>query len=131
MWQNDTVTLQTGEEVNNLGSIKVTWTDAIDVTCDVQDISKELVYKNYGFTKAMNYKQVFDQTDSLEVAAVVPLDDFYPSNDSTPSEFRTFHWVEGNQVIYEEERYMIKLVNGNMDKMSLSNHVFIILQQVV
>jgi len=106
MWQTDTVTIQTGSEVNYLGSIKVIWADSSIVTCDVQEIHKEKVFKEYGFTDVGDYKQVFDYNLAT-------------------------NWVEGNQVKYNNQQYWVKLVNGNMGKMGLSNHVYVILSRVI
>ena len=105
MWQTDTVTLQTFAETNYNGSIKRTWSDSTAVTCDVQDINKEYVYKNYGLTDSTEYKQVFDYTNAS--------------------------WTKGYQVKYKGEQWMVKLVNGNMQKMGQSNHTFVILGKVV
>lgn len=106
MWQTDTVTIQTKSEVNTLGSIDVTWSDSTTVLCDVQDVNKELMVKNYGFSESGEYKQVFDYN-------------------------LTTNWVKGNQVKYNGNQWWVKLVNKQMGKMSASNHIFIILQRVV
>ena len=105
MWQTDTITLQTYTETNYLGSITRTWTDGNDILCDVQDISKELVYKNYGFTEIGNYKQIFDHNNSS--------------------------WILGNQVKYDSKEYLIVMVNSNMAKMGASNHTFVIMKEVI
>lgn len=105
MWQSDTVTLQTYTETNYNGSIKRTWSDGASVTCDVQDINKEYVYKNYGLTDATEFKQVFDHSNAS--------------------------WVKGEQVKYGDEQWMVKLVNSNMEKIGLSNHTFVILGKVI
>jgi hypothetical protein len=105
MWQTDTVTLQTSTTVNYNGAITLTWSDSTAVTCDVQDINREYVYKNYGLTDATEYKQVFDHTNAS--------------------------WVKGNQCKYDSEQWMIKLVNSNMEKMTGSNHTFVILAKVI
>ena len=105
MWQTDTVTLQTKTSVNNLGSITNTWIDGNNVLCDVQDISKEVVFKEYGISDEGLYKQVFDHTNA--------------------------NWTQGLQVKYRDEQYWVKLVNKNMAKMSASNHTFVLLLKVI
>ena len=106
MWQTDTVTLQTVTIVNNYGDITETWSDASTVLCDVQDINKELVMRNWGFTDNTEYKQVFDHTLNSG-------------------------WKVGNQVKYDSEQWRIMLVNRQMAKMGATNHVFVILSKVV
>ena len=71
----------------------------------MQDINKELVFKKYGFTDNVLYKQVFD--NSL-------------------SEL----WIEGNEVLFDSESYVIRLVNGQMAKMGSSNHKYVIMSRV-
>ena len=105
MFQTDTVYLQTLTEVNTYGSISQAWTNSTAVTCDVQDVNREYVYKNFGLTDATEYKQVFDHTNAS--------------------------WVKGNQVSYLSEQYIVRLVNKNMEKMGKSNHTFVILSRVV
>lgn len=105
MWQTDTVYLQTKTEVNTYGSIAITWTKGTAVTCDVQDINKEYAYKTYGLTDATEYKQVFDHTHAS--------------------------WVKGDQVEYDGEQWMVRLVNSQMAKMGGSNHTYVILSKVV
>jgi len=106
MWQTDTVTLQTKTEVNVLGSIQVTWNDSEVVDCDVQDISREVVFKEYGISDEGFYKQVFDLTNNT-------------------------NWIQGNQIKYDGKQYWVKLVNGNMAKIGASNHTFILLLKVI
>lgn len=106
MWQNDTVTFQTKTEVNTYGSIKSTWTASSTVACDVQAISKEKVLKDYGFTDANVYLEVFDRTLSTL-------------------------WVEGNQVAFGGDQYLIRKVIDTNDKMGASNHVHVILSRVI
>ena len=106
MWQTDVVTIQEGTKVNTSGSIKVTWADTANtVTCDVQDINKEAVFRDYGIV-GHEFKQVFDLTQSTL-------------------------WVVGNQVKYDSEQWWVKLVDGNMGKIGFSNHVFVILMKVI
>ena len=105
MWQTDTVYLQTPTDVNTKGSIKRTWTVSDTILCDVQDINKEYVYKEYGFTDATEYKQVFDHNQSA--------------------------WVKGHQVKFEDEQWIVRLVNKNMTKIGKSNHVYVILSKVI
>ena len=105
MWQTDTVTLQTPTEVNTYGSIATTWADGTAVTCDVQDINREYVFKNYGFEEYTEYKQVFDHTNAA--------------------------WIKGRQCKYDSEQWLIRLVNANMDKMGASNHTYVILSKVI
>lgn len=104
-WQTDTVYLQTYTDVNTYGSIKRTWTKGEAVLCDVQDISKEYVVKEYGYTDATEYKSVFDLTMAS--------------------------WIKGLQVEFEGSQWLIRNVKGGLDKMSTSNHVNIILSKVV
>lgn len=106
MWQTDTITIQTKTEVNVLGSIKVTWTDSENVLVDVQEINKEFVFKEYGITDSGEFKQVFDHTNNV-------------------------NWLKGNQVKFDSEQWWVKLVNSNMDKIGLSNHIFVILMKVI
>lgn len=105
MWQTDTVTLQTGTETNINGSISIAWADSTAVTCDVQEITKEYAYKNYGFEESTEYVQVFDYTHAA--------------------------WVKPNQCKYESEQWLIRKVDGNMQKMGASNHTFVVLSKVV
>ena len=106
MWQTDTITIQTKTEVNILGSIKVTWTDSENVLVDVQDINKEFVFKEYGINENGDFKQVFDHTNNA-------------------------NWLKGNQIKFDNQQWWVKLVNGNMTKIGLSNHKFIILMKVI
>ena len=106
MWQTDTVTLQTKTEVNTQGAISETWSDSENVTCDVQDINKELAYKNWGFADETEYKQVFDHTLNA-------------------------NWTKGYQCKFNGEQWYIRLVNRQMAKMCASNHVMVILSKVV
>ena len=106
MWQTDIVTIQDSTQVNVSGSIDVTWADTINtVKCDVQDVNKETVFRDYGIV-GNEFKQVFDLTQS-EL------------------------WVKGNQVKFDNEQYWVKLVNGLMGKIGFSNHVFVILMKVI
>ena len=106
MWQNDTVTFQTKTSVNTRGSIKDTWTSSSTVACDVQDISKEKVLKDYGFTDSNKYYQVFDRTLSAL-------------------------WVEGEQVAFGGDQYLVRMVNNTNGKIGASNHVFVIISKVI
>lgn len=106
MWQTDTVTIQTGTKSNNKGDKTIVWADDHPVVCDVQDINKEFVLKEYGISGASEYKQVFDQT----------LD---------PG------WVNGHQVKFNAVQWWVRLVDGNQAKMGASNHIFVILAKVV
>lgn len=105
MWQNDTVYLQTSVDVNVYGSISRTWTKSTAVTCDVQNISKEYAFKEYGFTEATEYKQVFDHTLAS--------------------------WVKGDQVSLLDEQWLVRNVIDGLDKMGASNHTLVILSKVV
>ncbi len=105
MWQTDTVNIQTFTEVNDRGSIKRTWNDDLDVLCDVQDITKEIVLRDYGFNQDNEFKQVFDQTNAT--------------------------WTEGQQVKFLSDQYWIRKVDGNMEKIGGSNHTFVILGKLV
>jgi len=106
MWQTDTVLIQTKTVTPNYGGGIVSWgAPTTSITCDVQDINKEIVFKNYGFTENVEYKQVFDHTLSSL-------------------------WVKGNQVSCDSEQWIIRLVNGQMAKIGASNHVFVILSKV-
>ena len=105
MWQTDTVYLQTCTDVNTKGSVKRTWTRDVAVLCDVQDISKEYVTKEYGFTDATEYRQIFDRTLS--------------------------DWVKGYQVEFDGVQWLVRLVKGNLNKMGASNHKYIIISKVV
>jgi len=127
MWQDDTVYTTVKQETNTLGSIDVTWIPtawvAIDtpwqdldisweelsastIMCDVQDVSKELAFREWGMTLEGQYKQVFDHANSAG-------------------------WQKGNQVYFNGEFYWVMLVNRNMDKMGASNHTFIVLLKVI
>ena len=106
MWQDDTVTIQTKSVTPNYGGGLVSWgAPTTAITCDVQDINKEIVFKNYGFTENVEYKQVFDLTKSAL-------------------------WIKGNQVLYDGDSWIVRLVNRQMDKIGSSNHVFVILSKV-
>ena len=105
MFQTDTIYLQTNSSVNTNGSIKITWTQGTPVYCDVQDVNHEYVYRTYGLTDVGEYKQVFDHTMQA--------------------------WVVGDQVKYNNEQWLVSLVNKNMGKLNLSNHTFIILKKVI
>jgi hypothetical protein len=101
MWQTDLVILMTAETTNNYGGFTRTWTPSIGVMCDVQDISKEMAYKNYGF-EGNEFKQVFDTG-------------FAP-------------WVLGDVVRWDSRSWIVKLASRNKDKLSYSNHVYVILE---
>ena len=105
MWQTDTVTLQTKSETNVLGSIKVTWTPSTSVTCDVQDISKEIAYKEYGLVDNVIYKQIYDHTLA--------------------------NWKVGYQVSYLGEQWLIRHVNACLHKMALTDHTHVIISKVI
>jgi len=106
MLQTDTITFQTKTEVNSEGAIVVTWADSANtVKCNVQDISKEMVLKKYGFTDANEFLQVFDD-----------------SNDTS--------WTLGYQVKFESNQYLIKKVI-DFTKLGISNHTYIILNRVI
>lgn len=105
MWQTDTVILQTKIDVNTYGSISQTWTDDVSVQCDVQDINKEYVFKNYGLSDDTEYKQIFDHTGA--------------------------NWIKGNQCSYNGEQWLIRLVNDSMTKIGASNHTYVIISKVV
>lgn len=104
MWQNDTVTLLTPTETNVMGSISISWANGDSVTCDVQDINREYVYKNYGFEEYTEYKQIFDHTRAS--------------------------WVNGRQVSYDGARWLVRLVNDFSD-MGSSNHKYVIISKVI
>jgi hypothetical protein len=105
MWQTDTVYLQTKVDTNVYGSISTVWTQSTAVLCDVQDISKEYAYKNYGLTNANNFKQIFD--------------------------YNMATWVVGNQVKYNEKQWIVRLVNNSLGKIGATNHTFVIMSEVV
>lgn len=106
MWLTDLITFQSVVVTNNYGSISDTWSDTTDtVLCDVQDISKEQLTKDYGITDVGEYKQVFDQT-----------------NDP--------NWETGTRVSFDSVSYQVVLIN-NYDKIGTSNHTFVILKRVV
>ena len=105
MWQTDIVYLQTVVNVNTLGSIKQTWSKSESVKCDVQSISKDTVYKEYGYTGETEYRQVFDHTMST--------------------------WVKGYQVEYLGEQWQVRNVISGLNKMGLSNHTYVILSKVL
>lgn len=106
MFDDYTVTLQTSSTVKVRGATKVTWTDEEDVTCDVQDINKEEVRREWGITDATEFKQVFDGTLNP-------------------------NWEKGNQVKYDGSQWWVKLVDGNMGNLGVTNHIFIILGKVI
>ena len=105
MWQTDTVYLQTVVETNVDGSISQEWTNGVSVSCDVQHINKEYVYKAYGLTEIGEYSQIYDHTEA--------------------------NWIVGDQVSINSEQWLVVLVNGNMSKMGASNHKAIIVRKVV
>ena len=105
MWQTDTVILQTKSEVNTNGDIQNTWTDGPSVICDVQDISKDNLLKEFGFQDDNEWLQVFDHTNA--------------------------NWAEGFQCKYNGNQYWIKRVINNLTKIGFSNHTYVVLQRVV
>lgn len=106
MWQTDDVTIQEATIVNSEGVISISWADTVNViTCDVQEINKELVYKKYGYTDADEWLQVFDLTQS-EL------------------------WIKGNQVKFDSRLWKIRKVIHN-DKIGKSNHNYILLSEVI
>lgn len=106
MWQTDTITIQTGTLTSGLAGEEYTWADDYTVACDVQDISREKVLKDYGFSYPGKYYQVFDLT----------LDS---------------GWAENNQVKYGGKQYWVRKVDNSADKIGASNHIYIILNEVV
>ena len=106
MWQTDVVAIQTGVKSNNKGDKTVIWTNDHNVICDVQDINKEFVLREFGIAGDTEYKQVFDL--SLDPG-----------------------WVKGNQVSFESSQWWVRLVDGNQDKIGASNHIYVILAKVV
>ena len=105
MWQIDTVTLQTPTRTNTNGSISTTWVTGTEVLCDVQSISRDYVYKNYGYEEYTEYMKVFDLTNAS--------------------------WVKGNQVLYETEQWLVRNVKATNDKIGLSNHTYVIMSKVI
>lgn len=105
MFQTDEVILQSSTDVNTYGSVSQTWVNGLTITCDVQDINKEYAYKNYGLTESTEYKQIFDLTNA--------------------------DWVKGNQVEYQSEQWIIRVVNKQMSKINLSNHTYVVISKVV
>ena len=102
-WQTDTVIFQTETIVNNFGSSVVTYTDGASVLCDVQDINKEFIFKRYGLTTNTSFKQIFDHSNAS--------------------------WIVGSQVKFSGLKWWVKLVNVS-DKMSDSNHTYVLLERV-
>lgn len=102
MWQTDLVLLMTSQDINNYGGLNRVWTPYLGVMCDVQDITRELVYKRYGFD-GTEFKQVFDTA-------------FAP-------------WATGDVVRYNGVTWLVKLVSANKTKIARSNHVFVILER--
>lgn len=105
MWQTDSVILQTPTKVNNFGVETITWTTGATVSCDVQEVNKELAYKQWGFTESTLYAQIYDHTQAS--------------------------WVTGNQVKYEGDQWLVRKVDANMGKMGASNHTFVVISKVV
>jgi len=105
MWNTDTVYLQTVVETNVYGSISQVWTNGTEVLCDVQDISKDYAFKNYGLTDANEMRQIFAPTGSL--------------------------FVVGNQVSWNSSQWLTRLVNDSHDKLGASNHCYIIVSKVI
>lgn len=104
MWQTDTVLLLVKTVTSGYAGDIITWvtTGATSVICDVQDINKETVFKEYGIS-GNEFKQVYDYTHGT--------------------------WTIGNQVKFEGSNYWVKLVN-KYDKIGSSNHTFVILEKV-
>lgn len=102
MWATDTVTLQTASRSNSEGVITNTWATASTVLCDVQDISKELVFRRYGID-ANECKEVYDLTNAT--------------------------WVIGDQCKFETNQYWIKALQV-YDKMGSSNNTRVLLEKV-
>jgi len=105
MWQIDTVTLQTGTPVNVNGSISISWAPGAAVLCDVQSVSRDYVFKNYGFEEYTEYMQVFDLTHAA--------------------------WVKGDQVLYNSEQWLVRVVKDTNAKIGLSNNTYVIISKVV
>ena len=105
MWQTDIVNIQTSTEINEFGSIKIEWTDGINVNCDVQDISKEQVAKTYGITDSNEFIQIFDRS----------LSDL---------------WRVNSQIRIGVKFYLIRLLH-EQTKMGGSSHNYIIASRVV
>lgn len=106
MLQTDTITFKSKTEVNTNGAITITWADTSNtVKCNVQDISKEIVLKKYGYTDATEYLQVFDDNNNK-------------------------NWKETHQVKFNLNNYLVKKVI-NFSKLGVSNHTYIILQRVI
>lgn len=106
MFDTDVVYFQTKTEVNNFGTVKQTWAlSGASVTCDVQDISRERVLKDYGFADSTEYLQVYDRSLSA-------------------------NWVELDQVVFDSKQYLVRVVK-NWSKLGSSNHKYIVLSAVV
>jgi len=105
MWQDDIVYLQTSVDVSTYGSIKREWTKTTAIPCDVQNISKEYAFKEYGYTEATEYRKVFDHN----IVA----------------------WVKGDQVSLLNEQWLVRNVIDGLDKMGASNHTLVIISKVV
>jgi len=105
MFQSDIIYLQTKIETNVYGSISIEWTKATPIICDVQDISKEVVFKKYGLTEAGLYRQIYDHAESS--------------------------WVLGEQVSYLDEQWLIVLIHGNQNKIGLSNHKYVVIRKII
>ena len=105
MWNTDTVYLQTVVETNVYGSLSQAWTNGTAVLCDVQDISKDYAFKNYGLTDANEMRQIFDHTLSA--------------------------WKVGDQVSYNSLQWIVRKAITNMDKIGASNHIYVIISQVI
>ena len=106
MFQDDAITFQTKTEVNINGSIKQTWIEGDLIFCDVQEISKEKVNKAYGFTDSNEWLQIYDLTLSNK-------------------------WVEGDEIIYNGNSYLVRKVIGNMAKIVASNHIYAVVSRVI
>lgn len=106
MWNTDVVNFQSFVSQNFSGVVKRTWSlNGTSCLCDVQDISREKVLKDYGFTDSTKYKRIFDTS----------LSDL---------------WVEGSQVEYNGEQYLVRLVIA-WNKLGASNNKQVILSKVI
>jgi hypothetical protein len=103
MWQTDTVIFQVEAKTNVYGSIVITYTDGISVTCDVQDINKEFAFERFGISTSTELKQVFDHTLA--------------------------NWKVGSQVKFNALNWWVKLVE-KQTKIGASNHIYVILERV-
>jgi len=104
MWNTDTVFIQSKTEVDTLGSIKETWSNATAILCDVQPINKEKAYKEWGLTDSNVFLKIFAPAGSA--------------------------FVEGNQISFNGEQFLIRLI-ADYDKINASNHMKIIASKVI